>query len=134
MIQRKLTLIAAAFAGVLLAASAGAEDRNKNSVMDTGDRGVVTPGAVDQVLTPEKRIPGGQPAMPRTGNPKSPNESRPSNVTESQPPMMRSDNPNLPNPVTPSAANESAPQPRATMREPTNSTGMEGRAGVGATR
>jgi hypothetical protein len=46
-------------------------------------------------------------------------------------PIVRGDNPNLPNPVTPSAANESAPQP--VMREPTNTTGMEG-APVGATR
>jgi hypothetical protein len=64
-----------------------------------------------------------------------PNESKPSLPQDQQAfrPAPRTDNPNLPNPVTPSAANESAPQPKS-LREPTNASGMEGRAPVGATR
>jgi hypothetical protein len=133
MSQRRLMLVAALCSAVF-AASAGAVDRNQNSVMDTGDRGLTTPSAVDQVLTPEPRVPAGQPARPRAGNPMSPSESHPAMVRESQPPITRGDNRNLPNPATPSAANESAPQPQATVREPTNATGMEGRPPVGATR
>jgi hypothetical protein len=61
-----------------------------------------------------------------------PNEAKPFvQQPEGVRPLVRGDNPNLPKPVTPSAANESAPQPRA---DQTNTTGMEGRMPVGATR
>ena len=63
--------------------------------------------------------------------PTSPNESAPNPRSEAPaaPPSARGDNPNLPNPVTPQAANESAPQPQATVRNPTNSSGMGNPAG-----
>ena len=77
---------------------------------------------------------GAQPAYPAPAAPQAygPGYAPPPQYPIPEPrPMMRGDNPNLPNPVTPSAANESAPQPN--LREPTNTTGMEG-APVGATR
>ena len=127
MMKRKLTLMGAALAGALLALSAGAQDRNHSGTSDSGDRGVVLPQSVDSVTTYPSNIPGGQSAIPTARDPMNPNESRPFVQTpEGVRPMVRGDNPNLPNPVTPSAANESAPQPR--LAEPTNSSGMEGRA------
>jgi hypothetical protein len=58
-------------------------------------------------------------------------QTGPATTPSDRAPAVRGDNPNLPNPVTPSAANESAPQPR--VKEPTNASGMEGRAPTGAT-
>jgi hypothetical protein len=72
---------------------------------------------------------------PMSSNPKSPNESNPTVSAPLVSPLQsREENPRLPNPVTPSAANESAPQPRG-LADPTNASGMQGRAraGVGAT-
>ena len=130
---RKTLLSAALAAAVMAAASAGAQDRNRNGVWDQGDRGIQTPSSVEQIPTFNHGIPAGQNAIPSTANPQNPNESKPFvQQPEGVRPLVRGDNPNLPNPMTPSAANESAPQP--TLREPTNTTGMEGRGGVGATR
>lgn len=127
-----LTLAGAALAASLLAASAGAVDQNRSGTYDSGDRGVVTPQNVEQTPMAERRISGGQPAIPRTYNPMDPNESKPFvQQPEGVRPLVRGDNPNLPNPQTPSAANESAPQPLLT--DPTNTTGMEGLP-VGGTR
>ena len=128
---KRMTLICAAFAGAMLAASAGAVDQNKSGTYDSGDRGIVTPQSVEQTTTFEHRSPGGQPAIPRSSNPMNPNEARPFvQQPEGVRPLVRGDNPNLPNPQTPSAANESAPQPM--LADPTNATGMEG--AVGGTR
>jgi hypothetical protein len=129
--RNKLTVIGAAF-GVMLAASAAIADPNGSRTMDSGDRGVVLPQSVEESTTYERRIPSGQPAIPRSENPMNPNEAKPFvQQPEGVRPLVRGDNPNLPKPVTPSAANESAPQPRA---DQTNTTGMEGRMPVGATR
>jgi hypothetical protein len=130
--KNKILLTAVALAGTLGAASAGAVDQNMSRTYDSGDRGIPMPSTVEQSTTYEQRIPGGQPAIPRSNNPMNPNESRPFvQSPEGVRPLVRGDNPNLPNPQTPSAANETAPQPR--LVEPTNTTGMEG-APVGATR
>ena len=131
--NHKLTILGAALAGALFALSAGAQDRNHSGTSDSGDRGVVLPQSVENVTTYPSNIPGGQSVIPRASDPMNPNESKPFvQAPEGVRPMMRGDNRNLPNPMTPSAANESAPQPR--LAEPTNSTGMQGRAAVGATR
>lgn len=130
---RKTLMSAAILASMLAAASAGAQDRNRNGVFDQGDRGIGGPQQVEQTPIFNQGIPSGQNAIPRSNNPQNPNESKPFvQQPEGVRPLVRGDNPNLPNPVTPQAANESAPQP--VMREPTNMTGMEGRAPVGATR
>jgi hypothetical protein len=117
------TLLSAAFAAaVLAAASAGAQN-----VRDPA------PSSAQEVPSYNNGIPSGQNAIPSTANPQNPNESKPFvQQPEGVRPLVRGDNPNLPNPVTPRAANESAPQP--TLRDPTNTTGMEGRAPVGGTR
>jgi hypothetical protein len=117
MTKRKLSLLGAAMAGALFAASAGANDMNRGA-----HRG-------DRVLVPT--APTG--AVVRDSTPTSPNESNPTLLREARDPVARSDNPNLPNPVTPSGANESAPQPRTTVYDPTNQPGIA-RPPVGATR
>jgi hypothetical protein len=99
MTMRKLTLVGAALAGVMLAASAGANDQYRSSER--------SPMAPERAVT----------------TPTSPNESS-ARVREPRDPIGRGDNPNLPNPVTPSAANESAPQPRSAKEEPTNQPGI----------
>ena len=127
-----IILAGAVIASTMLAASAGAADRNHSGTMDSGDRGVVTPQSVGQTTTFEDRIPGGQPAIPRGTDPMNPNESRPfAQQPEGVHPLMRGDNLSLPSPRTPSAANETAPQP---LRDQTNTTGMEGTGPVGGTR
>jgi hypothetical protein len=133
--QRKLTLLGAAVAGALLAIPAVAADRNGSGTIDSGDRGVVAPQSVGNVTEYPSGMPAGRPVVPSTATPMNANESKPSLPQDQQAfrPAPRTDNPNLPNPVTPSAANESAPQPKA-LREPTNSSGMQGRPAVGATR
>ena len=129
--KNKTLLAAVAVASALAAASAGAVDQNMSRTYDSGDRGIPMPSSVEQTTQYEPRVPGGQPAIPRTNNPMNPNESRPFvQQPEGVRPLVRGDNPNLPNPQTPSAANESSPRP---LNEPTNTTGME-RAPVGATR
>jgi hypothetical protein len=131
MTKRNMTLIGAAFAGAMLATSAGAVDQNNSRTFDSGDRGVVTPQSVEETTTFEHRSSGGQPAIPRSYNPMNPNEAKPFvQSPEGVRPQLRADNPNLPNPQTPSAANESAPQPM--LADPTNASGMEG--AVGGTR
>ena len=133
MTQLKLTLFGAALVGVTLAASAGAQDRNMNSVMDSGDRGITTPATVGNDSIPVPRIPDGRATLPRGTYPMSPNETNPQSTPEYQAPLMsRGDNPNLPNPVTPSAANESAPQPQGTLQDQTNQPGIP--RGIGSTR
>ena len=129
--RNKILLAAAAVASALAAASAGAVDQNMSRTYDSGDRGIPMPSTVEQTTQHEPRIPGGQPAIPRSNDPMNPNEARPFvQQPEGVRPLVRGDNPNLPNPQTPSAANESSPRP---LNEPTNTTGMEG-APVGATR
>jgi hypothetical protein len=133
--NKRNMLLSAAFAGALLAAaSAGAQDRNRNGVMDSGDRGVAAPATVENTPTFNQGIPSGVNAMPTLDNRANPSESKASTQRQVDGTRIapRTDNPNLPNPVSPSAANESAAQPA--MRDPTNSSGMEGRSGVGATR
>ena len=130
--KNRILVSALALAGAMAAASAGAVDQNQSRTYDSGDRGIGMPSTVEQSTTYEPRIPGGQPAIPRSNNPMNPNESRPFvQQPEGVRPLVRGDNPNLPNPVTPQAANESAPQPM--LRDPTNTTGMGGPP-VGATR
>src|SRR3954470_18440619 len=129
--RNKFTMIGAALIGATLAASAGADDQNGSRTMDSGDRGGVLPQSVEQTTTFERRIPAGQPAIPRTQNPMNPNEAKPFvQQPEGVRPLVRGDNPDLPKPQTPSAANESASQP---MVDQTNTTGMPA-APVGATR
>jgi hypothetical protein len=127
----KTLLSAALAAAVMAAASAGAQDRSGIGGIEQRG-GVATPSAIEQPVF-NQNIPSGRNAIPRADNAQNPNESKPFvQQPEGVRPLVRGDNPNLPNPVTPSAANESAPQP--TLREPTNTTGMEGRPPVGATR
>jgi hypothetical protein len=113
--RRNLTLVGAALAGALLAASAGANDVNR-PMTRPGDRAVMNPAP------PAARSVEG--TVVRDTTPTSPNESRSLPIREPQDPIARGDNPNLPNPVTPSGANESAPQPRTTVYDPTNQPGM----------
>jgi hypothetical protein len=133
--NKRTMLLSATFAAAVLgAASAGAQDRNRNGVMDSGDRGVGTPATVENTPTFNQGIPSGVNAMPTLDNRSNPSESKASTERQVDGTRLapRADNPNLPNPVTPSAANESAAQPL--MRDPTNASGMEGRSGVGGTR
>lgn len=132
MTKRKLALFGAAFAGAMLAASAGANDMNRG--MHSGDRSAGMPSAANETTPAPTRSRAGEPVMPRDARPSSVNESNPSVMREHQSPISRSDNPNLPNPVTPSAANESAPQPQTKAQDPTNQPGIPPRAPVGATR
>ena len=115
--NRKTLLAAALAAGVM--ASACVQTPNES------------PSSAQEVPSYAGRdgIPSGQNAIPSTNNPQNPNESRPFvQQPEGVRPQVRGDNPNLPNPVTPRAANESAAQPA--LRDPTNSTGMDGRSGT----
>ena len=119
---QRLTLVAAALAGVVLAAPALADDQYRNST--PSNRAVVSP-------PPPARAPEG--TVVRDITPTSPNESKALPMREPQDPIARGDNPNLPNPVTPSAANESAPQPQSLKHETTNQPGSPGYP-VGGTR
>ncbi len=130
--KSNITLMAVAFAGAMLATSAGAVDQNNSATFDSGDRGVVTPSSVEQTPTVEHRSPGGQAAIPRGTNPMNPNESRPfAQQPEAVRIQARGDNLNMPNPTTPSGANESAAR---TLMDQTNTTGMGGYGPVGGTR
>lgn len=123
---RKTLLRAAIVAAVMAAGSAVAQ---VGGIEQEG--GVQTPRSIETPIF-NQHIPSGVSVIPRADNPQNPNEAKPFvQQPEGVRPLVRGDNPNLPNPVTPSAANESAPQP--VLREPTNTTGMEG-APVGATR
>jgi hypothetical protein len=126
MTKRNLTLLGAALAGAMLAASAGANDINP-PMPRAGDRATTSasPGI------PGTRAVEG--TVVRDTTPASPSESRSLPIREPQDPIARGDNPNLPNPVTPSGANESAPQPRTTVYDPTNQPGITPPA-RGATR
>ena len=128
MTKRKLTLLGAALAGAMLAASAGANDTSRGV-----QSGANMPSAANETTPAPTRNRAGEPVMPRDARPSGVNESNPSVTREYQAPISRSDNPNLPNPVTPSAANESAPQPQTKTQDPTNQPGIPPR-GVGATR
>jgi len=119
---QRLTLVGAALAGVMLAASAGANDQYHRGA--SSDRAVMAPPA-------PARAPEG--TVVRDTTPTSPNESKALPIRDPQDPIARGDNPNLPNPVTPSAANESAPQPRSSKNEPTNQPGIPAYP-VGGTR
>jgi hypothetical protein len=118
--SRKVTLFAAAFAGALIAASAGAagrDDRNASGAADSGDRGVTTPGNVEQVVRPIERIPSGQAVMPSKDTLHVPGQPDPrlNNVA----PIVNNEGPgvvrspqagaNVPAPRTPAGVNESAP-------------------------
>ena len=133
MTRRKLTVLGAAFAGALLAASAGANDQH-HRMMQSGDRAAASPSSANETTPAPTRARAGEPVMPRDASPTGVSESNPTIKREYQAPPARSDNPNLPNPVTPSAANESAPQPQAAKSEPTNQPGIPPRAPVGGTR
>ena len=117
MTMRKLTLVGAALAGVMLAAAAGADENVNTPMPRAGDRAVMSPAA-------PARAPEG--TVVRDTTPTSPNESKALPIRDPRDPIARGDNPNLPNPVTPSAANESAPQPRSAVSEPTNQPGIPG--------
>jgi hypothetical protein len=127
-------LLTAAFAAAMLAASSAGAQNTGSGVSDSANRGVGTPSSVENTPTYNQGIPSGQPAIPSVDNPMNPNESKPFvQQPEGVRPLVRGDNPNLPNPTTPQSANETAAQP--TLRDQTNTTGMEGRrSGVGATR
>jgi hypothetical protein len=124
MSMRKLTLVGAALAGVMLAGSAAADENVNTTMPRAGNRAVMSPPATAR--TPEGTV-------VRDVAPTSPNESKALPIREPQDPVARGDNPNLPNPVTPSAANESAPQPKSLNNEPTNQPGIP-RYPTGGTR
>src|SRR4051812_34167629 len=125
--SRKTLLSAALAAAVWAAGSAGAQ---VGGIEQEG--GVRTPRSIEQPVF-NRDIPSGVNAIPRADNPQNPNESKPFvQQPEGVRPLVRGDNPNLPNPVTPSAANES--KPMSALGDPTNSSGMQGEAPVGATR
>ena len=130
MTKCKLAALGAAFAGVVFAASAGANDPTVKNLGHGGG----SPSSMSEAPAAPTRSLSGQAVMPRDARPSSVNESDPSKLREHQAPFARSDNPNLPNPVTPSAANESAPQPQTAKQDPTNQPGIPSQAPVGATR
>ena len=114
--KRNLTVLGAALAGAVFAASAIADDVNQ-PMPRAGDRGVMRSAPAPATRAAEGTV-------VRDTTPASPNESRSLPIREPQDPIARGDNPNLPNPVTPSGANESAPQPRTTVYDPTNQPGL----------
>ena len=123
MTKRNLTLLAAAMAGAMFAASAGANDYYQ-PMPRAGDRGATSSAPATRAV---------EGTVVRDTTPASPSESRSLPIREPQDPIARGNNPNLPNPVTPSGANESAPQPRTTVYDPTNQPGI-GAPPRGATR
>jgi hypothetical protein len=131
MMKRKTTLMAAV-AGAMLSIAAGTMAQSSSPTMDPSGRGVATPQSPGNVTAFPSGMPGGQAAIPSINQPMNPNDSNPSVRAPESVGTVRGDNKRLPNPVTPSAANESAPQPRG-LSDPTNMSGMEGRAAMGAT-
>jgi hypothetical protein len=131
MMKRKTTLMAAV-AGAMLSMAAGTMAQSSSPTVDPSSRGIATPQSPGNVTAFPSGMPGGQAAIPSINQPMSPNDSNPSMQAPESVGKVRGDNKRLPNPVTPSAANESAPQPRG-LTDPTNMSGMEGLAGMGAT-
>ena len=125
--KHPLSLMGAAVAGAMLVLPAVAQTQS----YDSGKAGVTTPRSVSEAPAIGANVPAGQPVIPRANDPMNPNESRPFVQSPEGVRPLAGDNPRMPNPQTPSAANESAPQPR--LVEPTNRSGMEGGAAVGAT-
>jgi hypothetical protein len=131
MMKRKTTLMAAV-AGAMLSMAAGTMAQSSSPMVDSSGRGVATPQSPGNVTAFPSGMTSGQAAIPSINQPMNPNESNPSVKAPEGIGTVQGDNKRLPNPVTPSAANESAPQPRG-LADPTNMSGMEGRAAMGAT-
>jgi hypothetical protein len=131
MMQRKTTLMAA-IAGAMLTMAAGTMAQSSSPTVDPSGRGVATPQSPGNVTAFPSGMTSGQAAIPSINQPMNPNESNPTVQAPESVGIVRGDNKRLPNPVTPSAANESAPQPKG-LADPTNRSGMEGRAAMGAT-
>jgi len=129
--QRKL-IVKAAVAGAMLAMAGGTMAQSSNPTVDPSSRGVTTPQSPGNVTAFPSGMSSGQAAIPSIDQPMNPNESNPTVPAPESVGIVRGDNKRLPNPVTPSAANESAPQPQG-LADPTNRSGMEGRAAMGAT-
>ena len=129
--ERKLTLLGAVLVGAMFAASAGAQDRNRSGQMDSGDRGVITPGQVqDSGPNPERSSRGGPSNIPSANLPAGVPDSRPSQVgQEPQAPLVR-DSRTTPSPTTPGNVSDS--NAAATTRDTTNDGGMG--LGTGRTR
>ena len=131
MMQRKTTLMAAV-AGAMLTMAAASMAQNSNPTVDPSARGVTTPQSPGNVTAFPSGMSSGPAAIPSINQPMGPNESNPTARAPEGVGTIRGDNKRLPNPVTPAAANESAPQPKGLV-DPTNMSGMEGRAPMGAT-
>jgi hypothetical protein len=131
MMKRKTTLMTAV-AGAMLSMAAVTMAQSSSPTVDPSGRGVATPQSPGNVTAFPSGRPGGQAAIPSINQPMNPNESNPTVKAPESVGTVRGDNKRLPNPVAPSAANESAPQPRG-LTDPTNMSGMEGRAAMGAT-
>jgi hypothetical protein len=131
MMQCKTTLMAAV-AGAMLTMAAGTMAQSSSPTVDPSSRGVTTPQSPGNVTAFPSGMSSGQAVIPSINQPMNPNESNPTVWAPESVGTVRGDNKRLPNPVTPSAANESAPQPKGLV-DPTNRSGMEGRAAMGAT-
>lgn len=130
MANRKLTLLAAAVMGAMLAASAGAQDRNMSSYPDSGDRGVVTPAQVQDATGPtvDPAVGTGPSYIPSINSPKGVPDEQTDRVGQKyQSPLVR-DSRLRPSPITP--GNVSDGNMSASRYNHTNDGGM----GIGSTR
>ena len=132
MTYRKLTLLAAALAGVMAAMSVTAQDRNRSGYSDSGDRGVGTPAMAPDASGPTRDRGGAGPSyIPSINSPASVPDERSDQVgRKNQPPLVR-DSRTTPSPTTP--GNVSDANPSANRKDQTNDGGGL-RPGSGATR
>ena len=130
MANRKMTLLGAAVLGAMLAASAGAQDRNMSSYPDSGDRGVVTPAQVQDATGPtvNPAVGQGQSYIPSLNSPASVPDERTSQVGQKHQSPLVMDSRLRPSPITPGNVDDNNSS-RSRFGH-TNDGGM----GIGATR